>query len=37
MTDIDARRRQIMRHLDERYYAYWARKRIPRTTKGTAE
>lgn len=25
VTDIDARRRQIMRQLDERYYAYYAR------------
>jgi len=25
MTDIDERRREIMRHLDERYYAHYAR------------
>jgi hypothetical protein len=25
MTDLDQRRREIMRHLDERYYAHYAR------------
>ena len=25
MTDLDERRREIMRHLDERYYAHYAK------------